>query len=109
MFWQDGDVISSGQTANDGNTIYYGSSDWKGLVTDHVAAIGGTTQNPPPTTSAAATTAQNTPPPTTPAGGGGSGTAPHWGQCGGIGWTGATVCASPYKCTYSNAWYSQCL
>jgi endo-1,4-beta-xylanase len=35
--------------------------------------------------------------------------AAHWGQCGGIGWTGPTVCASPYTCKYSNDWYSQCL
>jgi hypothetical protein len=31
-----------------------------------------------------------------------------YGQCGGIGWTGATCCASG-TCTYSNAYYSQCL
>lgn len=33
----------------------------------------------------------------------------HWGQCGGIGWTGPTVCESPYTCKYQNDWYSQCL
>jgi hypothetical protein len=33
----------------------------------------------------------------------------HWGQCGGQGWTGPTVCQSPYTCTYVNQWYSQCL
>ncbi|KAF9043810.1 hypothetical protein BDZ89DRAFT_217024 [Hymenopellis radicata] len=32
-----------------------------------------------------------------------------WGQCGGIGWTGATTCVSGSTCTYSNDWYSQCL
>ncbi|KFY74908.1 hypothetical protein V499_05122 [Pseudogymnoascus sp. VKM F-103] len=32
-----------------------------------------------------------------------------WGQCGGSGWTGATTCASGSCCTFSNAWYSQCL
>lgn len=31
-----------------------------------------------------------------------------YGQCGGTGWTGATCCASG-TCTYSNAYYSQCL
>ncbi|KAG8898755.1 hypothetical protein FRC00_002335 [Tulasnella sp. 408] len=31
-----------------------------------------------------------------------------YGQCGGQGWTGATVCASG-TCTYTNAYYSQCL
>ncbi|KAK3690568.1 glycoside hydrolase superfamily [Podospora appendiculata] len=33
----------------------------------------------------------------------------HWGQCGGIGWTGATKCQSPWTCKVSNAYYSQCL
>ncbi|KAF3402903.1 hypothetical protein DPV78_004415 [Talaromyces pinophilus] len=38
-----------------------------------------------------------------------SGAAQEWGQCGGQGWTGPTTCVSPYVCTYSNAYYSQCL
>ncbi|KAF3396037.1 Acetylxylan esterase A [Penicillium rolfsii] len=38
-----------------------------------------------------------------------TGVAAHWGQCGGSGWTGPTVCEAGYTCTYSNAWYSQCL
>ncbi|KAG8166687.1 hypothetical protein KVR01_002376 [Diaporthe batatas] len=29
--------------------------------------------------------------------------------CGGLGWTGPTVCAAPYTCTISNPYYSQCL
>jgi mannan endo-1,4-beta-mannosidase len=42
LFWQLGDTVkSTGQlTHNDGNTIYYGSADWKCLVDDHVKAIG---------------------------------------------------------------------
>ncbi|KAF8312540.1 hypothetical protein DL93DRAFT_1317094 [Clavulina sp. PMI_390] len=32
-----------------------------------------------------------------------------YGQCGGIGWTGATTCISGWTCTYENAYYSQCL
>lgn len=35
--------------------------------------------------------------------------APVYGQCGGIGWTGATSCASGSTCVYSNPYYSQCL
>lgn len=38
-----------------------------------------------------------------------SGTVPEYGQCGGIGYSGATTCVSPYTCTVSNAYYSQCL
>ncbi|KAF8908522.1 glycosyl hydrolase family 61-domain-containing protein [Gymnopilus junonius] len=36
-------------------------------------------------------------------------TAAHYAQCGGQGWTGPTVCASPFTCTVSNPYYSQCL
>ncbi|SJL04726.1 related to endo-1,4-beta-xylanase [Armillaria ostoyae] len=32
-----------------------------------------------------------------------------WGQCGGIGWTGSTVCDAGTTCTVLNAYYSQCL
>ncbi|KDR81220.1 hypothetical protein GALMADRAFT_241767 [Galerina marginata CBS 339.88] len=37
-----------------------------------------------------------------------SGAAP-WAQCGGIGFTGPTVCAFNITCTYSNPYHSQCL
>ncbi len=39
LFWQWGDQLSSGQTSNDGNTVYYGSSLATCLVTDHVKAV----------------------------------------------------------------------
>ncbi len=32
-----------------------------------------------------------------------------YGQCGGIGWGGATCCAAGSTCIYNNAYYSQCL
>lgn len=35
--------------------------------------------------------------------------APAWGQCGGIGWTGATTCAAGSACVESNSYYSQCI
>ncbi|TFY74778.1 hypothetical protein EWM64_g9234 [Hericium alpestre] len=35
--------------------------------------------------------------------------SPVWGQCGGIGWSGATTCVAGSVCTYSNDYYSQCL
>ncbi|KAI0700963.1 hypothetical protein C8T65DRAFT_656929 [Cerioporus squamosus] len=34
---------------------------------------------------------------------------PVWGQCGGIGWTGATACVSGATCTKLNDYYSQCI
>jgi cellulase len=36
-------------------------------------------------------------------------TQSHWGQCGGNGYGGPTVCASPYTCKFQNPYYSQCL
>ncbi|GAQ47052.1 hypothetical protein AtubIFM56815_003877 [Aspergillus tubingensis] len=39
LFWQYGDDLSTGESPDDGNTIYYGTSDYECLVTDHVAAI----------------------------------------------------------------------
>lgn len=38
-FWQLGDVLSTGQTSDDTNTIYYGSDEWAALVTNHIADI----------------------------------------------------------------------
>ncbi|KAG8989455.1 hypothetical protein FRB90_002238 [Tulasnella sp. 427] len=38
-----------------------------------------------------------------------SATVAVYGQCGGSGYTGETVCADPGVCTYLNYWYSQCL
>lgn len=73
-----------------------------------VSALGGSsavtstavttkTKSPATTTTAPTTTTSS------------SGGAAHWGQCGGKTWTGPTTCVSPYKCTYVNDWYSQCL
>lgn len=37
------------------------------------------------------------------------GQSPVWGQCGGMGWTGAKTCASGSSCVFSNPYYSQCI
>lgn len=39
MYWQYGTTISSGETSNDGYTIYTGTSDFTCVVTDHIADI----------------------------------------------------------------------
>jgi len=39
MYWQYGDTLSSGETANDGYTIYYGTAEYTTLVTNHAAAM----------------------------------------------------------------------
>ncbi|KAF8576370.1 carbohydrate-binding module family 1 protein [Ramaria rubella] len=65
---------------------------------------GGTTAVPPPshTTAPVSSPPVSSPPVSTPVGG----TAAEYGQCGGIGWTGPTVCASPFTCTVTNAYVS---
>ncbi|KAL3423002.1 acetyl xylan esterase [Phlyctema vagabunda] len=60
----------------------------------------GTTVAPGPTVT---TTAGGTAPTS------GAGTVARYGQCGGQGYSGPTVCVSPYTCTAANAYYSQCL
>ncbi|KAK4044112.1 glycoside hydrolase [Parachaetomium inaequale] len=80
-----------------GDSSDYNSLPYRpGLLTLQGASGGGST----PTTTTA---------PSTPSGGGGTGTAKHYEQCGGQGYSGPTACESPYKCTFSNQWYSQCL
>ncbi|KAF9468482.1 glycosyl hydrolase family 61-domain-containing protein [Collybia nuda] len=65
-------------------------------------------QSIPTTTQEGTTTRTTTTPPqtTTPVPGG---TAAHYAQCGGIGYSGPTACESPYTCVKSNDYYSQCL
>ncbi|KAL9110354.1 MAG: hypothetical protein Q9227_005085 [Pyrenula ochraceoflavens] len=81
---------------------------YNGILSAFGGAASATATVPATTAPATSTKATSTAPATTTAASG-SGVAQHWGQCGGIGWTGPTTCASPYKCTASNAYYSQCL
>ncbi|KAF4616017.1 hypothetical protein D9613_011232 [Agrocybe pediades] len=73
--------------------------DWFGLTN---LTPGSSTPGSSTTAPVTTTIPVSTPSPT-------GATAAHWGQCGGIGWTGPTVCASPYTCQVSNAYFSQCL
>ncbi|OQN96539.1 hypothetical protein B0A48_17113 [Cryoendolithus antarcticus] len=84
-----------------------GSATTTKAASSTVAATSTTrvaTSAPATTTKAATTTSAAA---TTSAASGGTG-ASQWSQCGGISWTGATSCASPYKCVVVNPYYSQC-
>ncbi|KAF5384018.1 hypothetical protein D9757_006921 [Collybiopsis confluens] len=61
-------------------------------------SISSSTSSTPTVTSPTSTI--STPPPPTQT---------EYGQCGGIGWTGPTSCASPYTCHVLNPYFSQCL
>ncbi|KAF7295557.1 Arabinofuranosidase [Mycena indigotica] len=66
-----------------------------------------TLTNPGPASGGSGSTTSTTT--TTSSTGGSTGcTTPIYGQCGGDGFTGCTVCAGS-TCTFSNQWYSQCL
>ncbi|KAA1474080.1 glycoside hydrolase family 61 protein H [Dentipellis sp. KUC8613] len=75
------------------------------------APAGSATAPPPPPPSSTPSGPTSAP---TSSGGSPTSTAPgavqtKYGQCGGIGWTGATTCASGSTCTSSGPYYSQCL
>jgi endoglucanase len=81
------------------------------LATDTTPAGLTTGGSVPPTTSttsakSSTTSAKTSTTSTTSSSGG---TAPEYGQCGGVGWTGPTACASGTTCNVLNAYYSQCL
>ncbi|KAH7417659.1 glycosyl hydrolase family 61-domain-containing protein [Cadophora sp. MPI-SDFR-AT-0126] len=86
-----GPAVWSGQNAAGGGTPATTSVAGPGVTTSKPVSVTPTTTAKPVTTTASGAVAQ------------------HWAQCGGSGWTGATVCVSPYVCTYSNPSYSQCL
>ncbi|KAF5371495.1 hypothetical protein D9615_009651 [Tricholomella constricta] len=65
------------------------------------------TTTTPASTSTTSTSTTTTPPATTTTGA--PGTVAQYGQCGGIGYTGPTVCVSPYVCNKINDYYYQCL
>ena len=79
-------------------------------VWDGAAGSGSTSPAPAPTTTRASAPAATTAPSNGGGNGGSSGGAgsPLYGQCGGIGFTGATTCAQG-SCKKTNDWYSQCL
>ncbi|TAQ88651.1 hypothetical protein B7494_g3006 [Chlorociboria aeruginascens] len=77
--------------------------------------IGSTFSNPGSVSSSSSVIATSTSVPSSTSSPATSTTSPavptqsHYGQCGGTGFTGPTVCASKFTCTYQNPYYSQCL
>ncbi|KAK6496911.1 hypothetical protein TWF481_001892 [Arthrobotrys musiformis] len=69
---------------------------------------GATTRTSSTTTTRTTTTASTTTRTTTTSAGSGTCTVAKYGQCGGIGFTGCTACASGSTCTVLNDYYSQC-
>ncbi|KAL0632611.1 hypothetical protein Q9L58_008501 [Maublancomyces gigas] len=97
-----------------GGTNAQGAEDWyysgvyveSGTINTSVGTGGGT--SPPPTTTVPVSTPPTSVPTTAPPAPTGP-LAPKYGQCGGIGWAGATACVSGSTCSKINDYYSQCI
>ncbi|KAG8884629.1 hypothetical protein FRB97_003685 [Tulasnella sp. 331] len=97
-------------TASQPTTIPVGvCSGAVGTATGTTSATSKATGTTGTTGTTSSSTSKTTTTTSTSASATSTGTVPEFGQCGGIGWTGGTVCVSPYTCKVSNAYYSQCL
>ncbi|CEJ81540.1 hypothetical protein VHEMI01660 [[Torrubiella] hemipterigena] len=67
-----------------------------------------TTTTKPVATPTSTTTPGGAPGTTTTPGGAQPTVVQKWGQCGGNGYTGSTVCEPPSKCVYQSEWWSSC-
>ncbi|THV04745.1 hypothetical protein K435DRAFT_835269 [Dendrothele bispora CBS 962.96] len=102
--WNTASQPKTVPTALPSNLPGAGNSGSSGSASTSVAittAPGSTA----PTTVASSTVA----PTAAPTSGSSGAAAAQWAQCGGIGWTGATQCVSPFKCSVINPYYSQCI
>ncbi|KAK7463773.1 hypothetical protein VKT23_005712 [Stygiomarasmius scandens] len=95
-----------------GRGIFYGDtagSTPAPTATATTTRASSTTAPPSTTTTRATSTTTRTSTTSTAAPPTGSGTSAAWGQCGGIGYSGPTTCASGSVCTVQNPYYSQCV
>ncbi|KAF5342622.1 hypothetical protein D9611_001588 [Ephemerocybe angulata] len=88
-------VFSNIKFGDIGTTFTGGSSGNPGTTTTTTSTTSTTTTR----TSTTSTTTSSAP----------SATQTQWGQCGGIGYSGPTACASGLKCNVINEYYSQCI
>jgi len=106
--------VAPGPAVYSGGTTKSAGAPCSGIETGTAtgATIPTPTKAPTSASSGFATTTVAGVKPTTSAAATGSGSGavvPKYGQCGGIGWTGATVCAAGSTCQASGSYYSQCL
>ncbi|EPS39859.1 hypothetical protein H072_6214 [Dactylellina haptotyla CBS 200.50] len=95
-----------------GSTSWIDMNYWNGVsgttTTTTTTTKTSTTSTMTTTTSSKTTTTTTTTSKTTTTGSGSGCTQTLYGQCGGIGYTGCTVCSGS-TCTYGNDYYSQCI
>ena len=115
MLWSAG---FSDSNVNDGCTyaqeahaiLVSGAPCGSGPMTSSVTATSGptSTHTTVATTTAGGGSTSTTGTATTSGGSTSTTGVAQWGQCGGNGYTGSTVCIAPYTCTCSGAYWCQC-
>jgi hypothetical protein len=99
MIWTNYTIPGPPLYGSSGSTSSVSATSTHSTTTTPTTVASSTTHSTTSTTSTSSTSAAS-----------GTGTpVAEYGQCGGTGWTGGTTCVSPYVCTVSNAYYSQCL
>nr|AEI71804.1 endoglucanase I [Trichoderma longibrachiatum] len=88
---------------NPGTHVVYSNIRW-GDIGSTTNSTGGNPPPPPASSTTFSTTRRSSTTSSSP-----SCTQTHWGQCGGIGYTGCKTCTSGTTCQYGNGYYSQCL
>jgi len=90
-------------------SIFKASPASTSVVPTSTAALPSNINDPLPTTTSTPTLIVDPPPLTTTSTTTAHGSLQtHYGQCGGRGWTGKTVCELPYICTVVSEYYSCC-
>ncbi|KAF4633373.1 hypothetical protein G7Y89_g4748 [Cudoniella acicularis] len=110
MIYGDGTQYVAYSAVGVGHTVPVRESDvlnWFGITGSQFPSTGSGTTASVATTLQTSTT--SAPVSTTTAPSTNTGTIDKYGQCGGEDWTGAGTCVAGTTCTYSNAYYSQCL
>jgi len=99
----------SGQADTNEDFYFSGTYIESGSLTTSVAGPGGVVVSSAASSTLATHTSSVVVSSTAPTTSAPGGTLSKWSQCGGIGWTGSGTCVTGTTCTYSTAYYSQCL
>ncbi|KAJ0109052.1 hypothetical protein J7T55_002244 [Diaporthe amygdali] len=99
--------LGSGGNPSSTSTTTTSTATTSTATTSRVTTSSATTLTTTTTSSKQSSPPTSTATTTTPPAGTGL-PVPEWGQCGGIGYTGSTNCASPLVCACNSEWWCQC-
>ncbi|KAK0629028.1 glycoside hydrolase family 74 protein [Bombardia bombarda] len=108
VFYAKG-VVAGGGSGTSSSTVVVSSTKTSSSSTSTLSTTTKATTTAVVTSSTSTTSKTSTSPTSTAATPTGTAVAQKWAQCGGTGWTGATVCVTGSTCTKQNDYYWQCL